>query len=165
MAKHETHTACNPRIKAMGGEAQCCYCVPHGLCDLNPEALPSNNGQGVSEAPLPSVEANTESFENVAVDVLRLAGDMNPDYSIDRLLEAYRLAIQAAKEETLAEVRSVNDNLAKAHQQDIVSAKVELLEELKKQSTELYQYDEGGNPLVYWTLIDTELSKLRSGNE
>lgn len=33
--EHETHTACNSRIKNEGGKSRCCYCVPHENCDLS----------------------------------------------------------------------------------------------------------------------------------
>src|SRR3990167_10269088 len=30
----ETHSACQKRIKAEGGKARCCYCVPHKDCEF-----------------------------------------------------------------------------------------------------------------------------------
>lgn len=33
----EWHTACNKRIKEMGGNAQCCYCIPHEGCEIKAE--------------------------------------------------------------------------------------------------------------------------------
>lgn len=29
-----THSCCNARLKAEGGKARCCYCVPHEDCGL-----------------------------------------------------------------------------------------------------------------------------------
>jgi hypothetical protein len=31
---HETHFACNKRIKEEGGKAKCCFCFPHNNCEF-----------------------------------------------------------------------------------------------------------------------------------
>ena len=42
--KEGTHTACDRRLEVEGGKARCCYCVPHGNCELiTPELEPIQN--------------------------------------------------------------------------------------------------------------------------
>ena len=109
--------------------------------DSTPEALPNNNGQGVSEAPLPSVEANTESLAQLPAEVRpyveKWINQGRPDEQIHGVLNFFTgagvEAIQAAKVRVLKQVQGhahvhLGCNACKVHRE----------------------------------LIDTELSKLRS---